>query len=135
MRRISQIIAAIFILVFVYTAISKLLSMDAFIKVLHQSALLSRFAGWVGWGLPFVELVVSALLVFPETRKAGLLISLGLMVLFTAYIGWMILYEPKLPCSCGGVIRYMSWRTHLVFNSVLIVLAITGIRTIPKGVS
>ncbi|NCI49689.1 hypothetical protein GWC95_07135 [Sediminibacterium roseum] len=135
MRRISQIIAAIFILVFVYTAISKLLSMDAFIKVLHQSALLSRFAGWVGWGLPFVELVVSALLVFPETRKAGLLISLGLMVLFTAYIGWMIVYEPKLPCSCGGVIRYMSWRTHLVFNSVLIVLAITGIRTIPKGVS
>lgn len=135
MRRISQIIAAIFILVFVYTAISKLLSMDAFIKVLHQSALLSRFAGWVGWSLPFVELVVSALLVFPETRKAGLLISLGLMVLFTAYIGWMILYEPKLPCSCGGVIRYMSWRTHLVFNSVLIVLAITGIRTIPKGVS
>jgi hypothetical protein len=132
---VSEIICALFILLFVYTGISKLLSMEGFVKVLHRSTLVSRFAVLLGWFLPLFELFVAGLLVFPALRKTGLYLSLLLMVLFTAYIGWMLLYETGLPCSCGGVIEYLSWRQHLIFNTVFIVLAITGIRTIPKGVS
>jgi putative oxidoreductase len=134
-QSLPQLICALFILVFIYTGISKLLSMEAFVKVLRQSVLLSRFAVVVGWLLPVSELFVAGLLVFPAMRRIGLWLSLLLMVLFTAYIGWMLLYEPRLPCSCGGIIKYMSWKQHLVFNTALIALAITGIRTIPKGVS
>jgi uncharacterized membrane protein YphA (DoxX/SURF4 family) len=132
---VSEIICALFILLFVYTGISKLLSMEGFVKVLGKSTLLSRFAVLLGWFLPVFELVVAGMLVFPMLRKTGLYLSLFLVILFTVYIGWMLLYETSLPCSCGGVIEYLSWRQHLIFNIVLIVLAITGIRTIPKGVS
>lgn len=130
---ISTVATVFFILLFVYTGVSKLLSVDSFEKVLSDSVLVRRFSVLVSWLLPVVELVVAGLLVFPDTKKVGMYISLLLMVLFTAYIGWMLLYEPQLPCSCGGIIKYMSWKSHFIFNLACIVLAIAGIRTIPGG--
>lgn len=134
-QKIAQGIAAWFILLFVYTAVSKLSSQPAFEKVMSESVLLKHFSTALSWALPATELLVAALLVFPSTRRAGLYLSLLLMVLFTMYISWMLVYEPKLPCSCGGVIMYLNWRQHLVFNMACIALAIAGIRTIPWGVS
>jgi hypothetical protein len=84
-------------------------------------------AGIVGWSLPAVELVVSVLLFLPFTKKLGLYLSFGLMVLFTAYISYMVMFTPHLPCSCGGVIKQLSWKQHLVFNAFFIVVAFAGI--------
>jgi len=39
----------------------------------------------------------------------------------------MIAFTPHLPCSCGGVIRELSWRDHLFFNVCFTVLAAVGI--------
>jgi hypothetical protein len=39
----------------------------------------------------------------------------------------MLLSEKDLPCSCGGIISSLSWRQHIIFNGVFILLAITGI--------
>lgn len=133
--RISQAAAAWFILLFVYTGVTKLLSLASFQKVLSDSSLLRHFSVFVSWSLPLAELVVAALLLFPATRKAGLYVSLVLVLLFTAYIGWMLLYAPHLPCSCGGVISALNWKQHFFFNLFCIALAIAGIRTIPGGVS
>ena len=72
------------------------------------------------------ELLVAAGLFIPVTRKAALLGALILMGLFTIYIGYMILFTPHLPCSCGGVLKQMSWRQHFVFNIVFTLLAGAG---------
>jgi hypothetical protein len=49
------------------------------------------------------------------------------MFLFTIYVGLMISFAPHLPCSCGGVIKQMSWKQHLTFNTFFTALALFGI--------
>lgn len=137
-KTVVDIISSLFIVLFVYTAVSKWLNFDAFQAVISQSPLIGSFAPVVAWFLPVLELMVAALLVFPTVRKMGLYGAFILMVVFTCYISYMLLFSPHLPCSCGGVIQYLSWRTHLLFNAIWIVLALIAIQltaTNSKGVS
>jgi hypothetical protein len=50
------------------------------------------------------------------------------MCIFTVYIGCMLLFAPDLPCSCGGIIRQLSWKQHLLLNLFLLVLAGIAVR-------
>ena len=122
-----EIICGLLILLFVYTAVSKLLAYGSFVSVLNQSPLVQGRATVIGWLLPLVELGVSLLLFLPSTKELGLYISFALLLLFSAYIAYMLLFAPHLPCSCGGVISRLSWKQHLVFNAFFIVVAFAGI--------
>lgn len=119
-RMIVPAIAALLIFLFTYTAVSKLVDLASFQRVLEGSPLLATGAGALAILLPLAELGTSLLLLFPRTRLAGLLLALSLLVLFTSYLGYMVLYAPHRPCSCGGVIRALSWKEHLVFNLVFL---------------
>lgn len=127
-----EIIIALLINLFVYAGLSKLFGYRVFSSQLAQSPLLSPWAGTIAWVLPAGELLLAAMLVIPATRLAGLYASLGLLILFTAYIIYMLATYPHLPCSCGGVIAALSWKQHIAFNSVFILLAGVGIRLL-KG--
>jgi uncharacterized membrane protein len=122
-----EIVAAVFILLFVYTALSKLHDQDTFQTVLTKSPLIGQNANYVSWLLPMTELIVAALLLIPKTKIIGLQVSFLLMCVFTAYIIYMLHFTPKLPCSCGGVLKNLSWREHLALNAFLTILALLGI--------
>jgi hypothetical protein len=124
---IVEIISALFILLFVYTASSKLLGYDNFKGTIIKSAFLRPYVDIVAWLVPAVELIVSISLFLPRTRLWGLFGSLGLMIAFTAYVGLLLVFEKNLPCSCGGVISNMTWTQHLIFNSLFTILAAIGI--------
>lgn len=124
---IVEIIAALFILLFVYTAVSKLMEGVKFEVVLGKSPLIADYAAFISWALPVTELLVALLLLFPRTRLLGLYSSATLMTIFTAYLAYMIAFTPKLPCSCGGVLRHMNWNQHLLFNVFFLLLALWGI--------
>ncbi|HSU26792.1 MAG TPA: MauE/DoxX family redox-associated membrane protein [Chitinophagaceae bacterium] len=126
-KLLIDIIAAIFILLFTYTAISKLRDHTKFYYTIRRSPLIGDKAAFVSWALPFNELFVAALLFFLSTRALGLKISFALMVLFTLYIGYMLAFTSHLPCSCGGVISHLSWKNHLYLNIGLTLLAGWGI--------
>ncbi len=133
---IVEIIASLFVLLFVYTALSKWFDFENFKAVIAQSPLIGSIPTIIAWLLPLLELWVAGLLLFRLTRLVGLYASLILMIVFTGYLIYMLMYSPELPCSCGGVLRYLSWRTHVLFNIVLIVMAITAIKMdASKGVS
>jgi hypothetical protein len=125
--RTVEIISALFIFIFVYTSISKVLDYTSFKTVLSKSPLIGNSADLTAWMLPVVELVISLCLFFPRTRGLGLKLTLGLMTLFTIYVLYMLLFVPDLPCSCGGVISAMSWTQHLFFNIALTIIALIGI--------
>ncbi|WP_413999293.1 MauE/DoxX family redox-associated membrane protein [Flavobacterium sp. W1B] len=116
-------ICLLYILLFVYAAVSKLLDFENFQVQLGQSPLLSAFAGWVSWGVPIVELVIALLLVFPRFRLVGLYAAFSLMVMFTTYIYIILNFSPHIPCSCGGILEKLSWSQHMFFNILFIVLA------------
>ncbi|WP_291068593.1 MULTISPECIES: DoxX family protein [unclassified Empedobacter] len=125
---IQTLICYLFIVLFVYAAVSKLMDFETFQTQLGQSPLLASYAISISYGIIILELVTAVLLMFERTRKIALQISLLLMVMFTTYIVIILHFTPFTPCSCGGVLEKMGWTEHLIFNVVFVGLALIGIR-------
>jgi putative oxidoreductase len=124
---VSEIISSLFILLFVYTAISKLLVRSTFEYTLSKSPLLEWGAPFFSVAIPGIELIIALMLFVPRTRLKGLYAFTGLMTLFTLWIGYLLTMASHLPCSCGGVLKYLTWKEHLVFNLGCLALAIIAI--------
>jgi len=121
-----DLICLLYILLFVYAAVSKLLDFENFQVQLGQSPLLSAFAGWVSWTVPITEILIAFLLILPKYRLLGLFCSFSLMVMFTTYIYIILNFSPHIPCSCGGIIDKLSWSQHMFFDMLFIALAFIG---------
>ena len=124
---IAEITAALFILLFVYTGITKLVDQSSFRAVISRSPLIGRWSTFLSLALPITELLTALLLFVPKTKTLGLWISLGLMILFTGYITYMLLFSDQLPCSCGGVLQQLTWLQHLEFNIIFTFLSVLSI--------
>jgi hypothetical protein len=129
-KNFIDITAALLILLFAYTGISKLSEQRIFEYVISKSPLIGTWAPGLSWTIPIVELLTVILLFFPYTKLAGLWASLGLMLLFTGYIAYMLVFSSKLPCSCGGVLKKLTWIQHLEFNVLFTLLSGISIRLI-----
>lgn len=126
-KRIHDIISGLLVLLFAYTATSKLFSFAQFRAQLGNSPWLASYAAWIAWLVPAVELVIAGMLTVNVLRPYGLYASLLLLAVFTIYIGGMLLTQQHLPCSCGGVIEKLSWKQHLVLNVFFMALCGWGI--------
>jgi len=124
---VSNMVNGLFILLFTYTACSKILGYARFRFVLSMAPLVRNYATWIAAIIPATELIIAALIFIPVTAKKGLIAGVSLLVLFTVYLVYMILTDTNLPCSCGGVIQQLSWRQHIVFNLVFIAAGCMGI--------
>jgi len=127
-RLAIEIIAHFFIILFLYTGISKLLEFDIFQEQLADSPVLEPIAPIVTFGLPAIEFIVSFLLFIPRYRLKGLYASFILMTAFTIYVISLLSFSTQLPCSCGGIMEELSWKGHLIFNCTSILLAFVAIR-------
>jgi uncharacterized membrane protein YphA (DoxX/SURF4 family) len=124
---LAEIISVLFVMLFTYAGFSKLLSYQSFAIQLGQSPLLVPFAKWLAWTLPITEIILSILLFTNRFRLISLYASFCLMVLFTIYIIVLMNYSYYIPCTCGGILKHMSWKIHLLFNIVFVLLAVAGI--------
>ncbi len=124
---ITDLIAALFILLFIYAAASKLLDYEKFLVQLGKSPVLSPFASWTAWLVPSVEILISLLLVFERTRHMAMYACFTLMVIFSAYIIVILHFSSYIPCSCGGILEKMSWGQHFWFNIFFVALALLGV--------
>lgn len=127
-RTIVEIITTLFIILFLYTGISKLMDYSVFKEQLATSPILAPISYIVAILLPWVEFAIVLLLIIPRWRLRGLYSSFVLMILFTLYITGILTFSDQLPCSCGGIIELMSWKQHIIFNSLFIAMAFWGIR-------
>jgi hypothetical protein len=124
---IVEIISFLFILLFVYAGGSKLMDYQKFVIQVGQSAMLTRYAGFIAWFIPALEIVTAGMLIFKKTQKAATYIALNLMIAFTTYIIIVQNFTPNVPCSCGGILEQMGWTEHMYFNLVFVALAIISI--------
>jgi putative oxidoreductase len=122
-------IQVLLILLFSYTAVSKLVDINRFIHDLNSQPFGKYWSPFGRWALPAIELIAAALLVTTRFRNAGLWLSFILMAVFSVYI-LLILSGvfPKRPCSCAGVFKEMGWGIHFLFNLFFLGLAWIGIR-------
>ena len=124
---IIEIICALFIILFVYAALTKLLDYEKFQVQIGQSPLLTAFVGWIAWIVPVAEILISIMLVFARLRLVGLYAAFSLMVMFTTYIICILTLSLYIPCSCGGILEKLGWTEHLIFNIVFIILAAVAV--------
>jgi len=124
---IVELISALLLILFTYTALSKLLDFEKFKYQIGQSPFITNISWLVIWSIPSAEIIISIFLIFKRTRLAGLYLSFFLLLLFKGYIFIMLRYSSYLPCSCGGVLSIMSWKQHLIFNLAFTGLSLAGI--------
>lgn len=126
-KTVVEIIVFMFIILFVYAAMSKLLQYERFTLQLKSSPVIGSYAGLLAWVVPAVEIIIVALLCARKTRFIALNASFGLMLLFTMYVSFILLFSGNIPCSCGGVLESLGWVEHLIFNFTFVLLAGAGI--------
>lgn len=125
---ILEIIATLLMILFLYTAINKLMDYRITRIQLSDTPLIGPLAPVIAWAVPVVELATVVLLFIPALRLKGLYISFYLMLAFTVYVALLIGFSKTLPCSCGGVLETLSWKQHIVFNIVITSIAFAGIK-------
>jgi putative oxidoreductase len=123
-----ECVCALLILLFLYASISKFLDFKTFIDQMNNQPLPNSWTPFLVWSIPLVEIIISITLLFEYTRLLGLYASLVVMVIFTIYTGIVLLhFFPYTPCSCGGVIRHLTWSQHLILNLFYIAISVLGI--------
>jgi len=120
---IIEIIAILFMILFLYTGISKLMDHNVFKAQLEESPVMGPFSAIIAWGLPLLEILIAIILLLPVYRLKGLYASLFLMIVFTIYVIVLVSFSDQLPCSCGGILQELSWKQHIVFNCLFTGLA------------
>lgn len=121
-------IAIVIALMFFYAACSKLLDFDKSKREMMNQVFPKSMALFLVWAVPFTELLITMGLINKYLRLKALYASLFLLVLFSLYISiTMTGIFGRVPCSCGGILRHMSYWAHLAFNFFFIVLAVLGI--------
>jgi putative oxidoreductase len=129
-----QIVCFLLILLWVYSAASKLMNFKEFEVQLRLQTLPSGLKGILVYALPLTELIAAALLFIPRYRQAGFYASFILLTLFSAYIGLILSHAfGRVPCSCGGILSHLPWGIHLIFNSCCLFITIIAIYLKRKG--
>ncbi|WP_374949829.1 MauE/DoxX family redox-associated membrane protein [Mucilaginibacter sp.] len=127
-KTVIDIISFLLILLFIYTAMSKILNFNQFKGQMYNQTLSHGLATLLIWTLPGIEILTGLLLLFEKTKPYGFYISILLMTVFTGYIILVLLnYFGRVPCSCGGVIKAMGWKLHLLFNLFFLLLSTCAI--------
>src|SRR5690606_19036051 len=122
-----EVICYLFLILFIYAAVTKLMEYEKFRVQVGQSPILTSLGDWVTPSVPAIELVLALMLFIPRFRLLALYASFGLMVMFTVYIFLILNYSPFVPCSCGGILEKMGWEEHLIFNIAFVLLAMVAI--------
>jgi len=120
------------IILFVYTATNKIITIDSFTKGLGRFPMLRQVALYLAYAIPTIEIGISLLLIVPKTSRYGFWFAIILMSAFTVYLGLALTGNYELPCSCGGIISNLSWTQHLFFNLGVIFLIATVLLKIKK---
>lgn len=126
----------LFILLFAQTGAAKLVNLPKFEFALWRAELLRPYYLPLAYIVPISELVIAVLLCFNTIkigkriiplRLVGMYASLLLMLSFTVYLAYSLAFQRDLPCTCGGIVSWMNWTQHLIFNIVFSALALRSI--------
>jgi putative oxidoreductase len=125
---IIESIAALLIMLFLYASVSKFLDFETFTGEMNNQPLPNSWTPFLVWIIPGSEIAIALALMIEKTRLTAFYASLVLMTLFTIYTATILFhFFSYVPCSCGGVIKKLTWKQHLFFNLFFVALSVCGI--------
>jgi hypothetical protein len=123
-----ELIDSLLVLLFLYACSSKWVDFKLYIGDMNNQPFPNQLTPWLVWTIPPLELAVALALAFERTRLIGFYASLVLLMIFTIYTAAVLLHTfAYIPCSCGGMMRKLTWPQHLVFTFFFAVLSVLGI--------
>ncbi|RZJ23718.1 MAG: hypothetical protein EON51_02240 [Acinetobacter sp.] len=125
--KILRLISGLLATLFFYAALSKLIDFHKSLGEMRNQIFPPMIADTLTWLIPLLEITLAVLLLFPKTNKLGLWGSFFLLLAFTFYIIIILAgFFGQIPCSCGGVLKNMSYLTHLFFNLFFLAVSLLG---------
>jgi putative oxidoreductase len=125
---IIEIISSLLILLFLYASVSKWLAFKTFIGDMNNQPFPNWMTPYLVTAIPVIEVLIAVGLIFEKTRVPALYASFVLMTAFTIYTVAVLAHAFKyVPCSCGGVIKKLTWPQHLFFNLFFVSISLLGI--------
>lgn len=127
-RKINRTIIGISILVilFTYLGINRLAFRESFAFNLLNSPLLpiSRpYAFLISWLIPLLELLTAILLLWPRSQFIGLNFGIFLLGVYSCYVLGILYLASYTPCSCGGILDFLSWQQQLWISLICFTIA------------
>lgn len=89
--------------VFGWAALAKLLNLAATRRAVAEFGVPDRWVRVAGVALPVVELSVAVAVMLPWTAVAAGVVALGLLVVFSARVAWLLRAGKRPVCACFGV--------------------------------
>ena len=127
-KHLAELITTLLVILFTYTALSKILDVDTFHKQMLNQPLPETLSQNLVWLVPVSEITTSIFLILKPLRLHGFVLAFLLMLAFTLYVSLILANTfAYIPCSCGGILNTLSWEAHLIFNIVFTLLALAGI--------
>jgi len=125
---IIEIISSLLILLFLYASVSKWLAFKTFIGDMNNQPFPNWMTPYLVYSIPVIEVLIAVGLIFEKTRVPALYASFVLMMAFTIYTVAVLSHAFRyVPCSCGGVIKKLTWPQHLFFNLFFVGISLIGI--------
>lgn len=118
----STLIVFMLATLFLYTGFSKLLYPEQLYHTIKRITVFAPAAEAVTLFVPLIQIAVACLLLLPPLREAGMLLSCMLLLVFTAYTGFVVIAADQRPCTCAGIIESLSWKQHFSINTLLLLL-------------
>ena len=127
LRILYNIIVIVLLAFWLYVLIEQLTNLEGFKTGISRQPLPVFLILVTIYLLPVLELFIIISLMFIKLHKIGLFLSVILMTAFTIYVGTAILgLWNQVPCTCGSVIKGISWKQHFFFNLFFLVLSVLG---------
>lgn len=123
-----KLLAALIAAMFFYASLSKLSDYALNLYQMKSQIFPVWMAMILAWLIPVIELFVALGLLFRPIRLRAFYAAFALLLLFSIYI--VIAMSGafgRIPCSCGGILKNMTYWNHLIFNLTFMFLAVLGI--------
>jgi uncharacterized membrane protein YphA (DoxX/SURF4 family) len=115
-RWLSTLCRIVLGLVWLWAAVAKMADARASVRAVTAYRLLPHgLVEPVAWGLPFVELVLAALLLLGVRTRVAAVLSLSLLALFTGAVASAWVRGLSIDCGCfggGGTSATAGWRSY-----------------------
>jgi hypothetical protein len=135
-EQIVNLISSLLVFLFLYASLSKFADFQTFRYDMNNQPFPKWLSGILVWAVPIVEVLLSVMLIMNKPRLYGLYGSLVIMSLFTIYTTLVLFkFFDKVPCSCGGIIKKLTWTQHSILNLFFVLISIIGIILLKKGKS
>ncbi len=130
------IVILLIVMMWLYASSSKYFDFAGFKRDMHKQPFPTWLSDILLIIIPPIEITTALMVAWQKTRRNGLVITEVLMSAFTLYIiAIMFKFFPRVPCSCGGIIKSFTWEEHLIFNLFFVAIGIIGLllNKVPKN--